>query len=740
MLLAMRAILSLLAAISATACAGIYQPTFADLEWRAIGPRLCGGRIEAIASHQERLYVGAGSGNLWRSDDQGLTWTPIFERESSFAIGSIAVAPSNPDVVWLGTGEVLMARSSYAGTGVFRSTDAGETWQNVGLPDSYHIGRIVVHPHDADVAWVAAIGHNYTNNEQRGVFHTRDGGKNWQHVLAISPRVGAVEVVVHPNDPTTLFAVTWERERKAWNNVEYGPGSGVHTSTDGGATWRLVAGGLPTGNIGRIGLGIARSTPQTMYAIVDNHERNDAGQRIGATLYRTDDGGGHWHQANTEPLPARIGYDLCEVVVSPDNAEEVWVTGHYLLHSTDGGKTFERVGGEVRNVLANPSQTLHLDHHEFWIDPDDGDHLLLGSDGGLYRSLDRGNTWLRLNNLAIAEVYALTIDQQDPYNIYIGTQDNAALFGPATGSVAPEAPETWQYVYQDRWGGGDSYFTYPDPSDPNTVYYEHQFGDLRRKDMRAGKAVSIAPKAEPNEPKLRRNWMTPYLVSTHNSNTLLYGAHRLYRSPDRGDTWQPISPDLTSNPGPEQRGNVPFGTITTISESEQDAKCIYVGTDDGVVQRTLDGGATWTDVSKTLPNKWVSRVVVSEHDTARVYATMTGYREDDFGSYAFRSDDHGNSWTSITAGLPAESINVIREDPSNADLLYVGTDRGVHTSLDGGRSWHSLRGDLPTTAVHDIAVHRKGDLIIGTHGRGVFVLQVATVRMAALKAANLAQR
>jgi photosystem II stability/assembly factor-like uncharacterized protein len=730
MLPAMRATLALLAAITTTACTGVEQSTFEDLQWRAIGPRLCGGRIEAIAAHGERLYVGAGSGNLWRSDDRGMTWTPIFEHESSFAIGSVAVAQSNPETLWVGTGEVLMARSSYAGTGVFRSTDAGATWKNVGLTDSYHIGRITVHPHDADVAWVAAIGHNYTNNKQRGVFRTRDGGQSWQHVLSVSPRVGAIEVVLHPNDAQVLFAVTWERDRKAWNNVEYGPGSGLHTSTDGGTNWRRVAGGLPTGDIGRIGFGIAPSQPQTMYAIVDNHERDNTGQRIGSMLFRSDDGGNTWSQVNTEPLASRIGYDLCEVVVAPDNPDEVWVTGHYLLHSTDGGKTFERVGGEVRSVLPNPSRTLHLDHHEFLIDPEDGNHLLLGTDGGLYRSRDRGNTWLRINNLPIAEVYALTIDQADPYNIYIGTQDNAALFGPATGSVDPGEPETWQYVYQDRWGGGDSYFTYPDPSDPDTVYYEHQFGELRRKDMRSGKAVSIAPHAQPGKPALRRNWMTPYLVSTHDSNTLLYGAHCLFRSRDRGNTWKAVSPDLTSNPGASRRGNVPFGTITTISESHKDSECIYVGTDDGLVQRTLDGGATWTDVTATLPRKWVSRVVISKHP-ARVYATMTGYREDDFQAYAFRSDDHGKSWRSIADGLPTESINVIREDPNNTDLLYVGTDRGVHASLDGGRSWHSLRGNLPTTPVHDLAVHRGGDLIIGTHGRGVFVLPRADVQLGA---------
>jgi len=730
MLPVMRATLAFLAAISATACTGFDTPVFKHLKWRAIGPRLCGGRIEAIASHGDRLYLGAGSGNLWRSDNQGTTWTPIFEHESAFAIGSVAIAQSDPDTLWVGTGEVLMARSSYAGTGVFRSTDAGASWENVGLTDSFHIGRIRVHPHNADVAWVAAIGHNYTDNKERGVFRTRDGGQSWQHVLSVSPRVGAIEVILHPNDAQVLFAVTWERDRKAWNNREYGPGSGLHISTDGGTNWRRVTGGIPTGDIGRIGIGIAPSQPQTMYAIVDNHELDNSGKRIGSMLFRSDDSGNTWRHVNTAPLASRIGYDLCEVIVAPDNPDEVWVTGHYLLHSTNGGKTFARVGGMVRSVLPNPSRTLHLDHHEFWIDPEDSNHLLLGTDGGLYRSRDRGNSWLRINNLPIAEVYALTIDQADPYNIYIGTQDNAALFGPANGSVAPDAAETWQYVYQDRWGGGDSYFTYPAPNDPDTVYYEHQFGDLRRKDMRSGKTVSITPDARAGEPRLRRNWMTPYLISPNDPNTLLYGANRLFRSHDRGDSWKAISPDLTSNPKADRRGNVPFGTITTISKPLSDPDCIYVGTDDGLVQRTLDSGATWTNVTGSLPRKWVSRVVAS-HYPARVYATMTGYRDDDFRAYAFRSDNHGKSWRSITDGLPDESINVIREDPSNSDILYIGTDRGVHASVDGGRSWHSLRGNLPTTPVHDLRVHHDGDLIIGTHGRGVFVLANASAQLGA---------
>lgn len=707
-------------------CASTESPShLASLRWRAIGPRLCGGRIEAIAVHGNDWYVGAGSGNLWHSQDEGHSWRPIFDDQATFAIGAVAVAPSDPDVLWVGTGEVLMARSSYAGRGVYRSTDGGTTWRNVGLEDTFHIGRIAVHPRDAATAWVAAIGHNYSDNEQRGVFRTTDGGEHWEHVLAVSPRVGAVEVVLHPTDSDTLFAVTWERARKAWHNVEYGAGSGLHVSRDGGTTWQRVAGGLPSGDIGRIGIAIAPSQPDTLYAIVDDHRKPDGKKRVGGTLYRSDDRGRSWRKTHDQPLATRIGYDLCEVLVAPDDPDEVWVTGHYLLHSTDGGRSFERVEGQVRDLIANPSRTLHLDHHEAWIDPEDGDHMLLGTDGGLYRTRDRGENWLRLNTLPIAEVYALTLDNADPYNIFIGTQDNAALYGPARGSIQPREPETWRYVYQDRWGGGDSYFTYPDPEDGNTVYYEHQFGALRRKDMAADETVSIAPRAPSGKPELRRNWMTPFAISQHDSKTLLYGAQRLLRSDDRGDHWRAISPDLTTDPGPDRSGNVPFGTITTIAESGSDPACIYVGTDDGLVQRTLDGGTTWTNICGPWPAKWVSRVILSRHREGRAFVTLTGYRDDDFAPYVFCTDDHGATWRSIAANLPAQSVNVIREGIDDPDHLFVGTDLGVHASFDGGRSWHSLRGDLPTTPVHDLAIHASGDIILGTHGRGVFVLDAA---------------
>jgi photosystem II stability/assembly factor-like uncharacterized protein len=643
----------------------------------------------------------------------------------------VAVSESDPNIVWVGTGEVLMARSSYAGTGAFKSTDAGQTWQNMGLHDSYHIARVLIDPADPDIVYVAAIGHNYTYNEQRGLFKTVDGGKTWRKILYVSDRVGCVEVVMDPADNRLLYAVMWERDRKAWNNVEAGPGSGLYKSTDAGASWELLSGGLPQGeHVGRIGIAVARSNPNVVYALVDNQARRSEDKRsVGGEVYRSDDKGQTWRKVHETPLPARIGYDFCLIRVSPDNEDRIYVLGNYLLTSNDGGKSYERNQGQIVNLRPHGSKVLHLDHHDMWIDPLNPYRLILGTDGGLYMSYDRGLTWLRLNNMPIAEVYAVEVDMAEPYNIYIGTQDNAAIYGPSDYVLTDGQPEPWKHVYLDRWGGGDSYFTPADPTDRNTVYYEHQFGDLRRKNLDDGSNKSIRPRVPKGQPPLRRNWMTPVVISHHNPFTLYYGAHKLFKSINRGDSWTCISPDLTTNPGPEKQGDVPYGTITMIAESPLQAGLIYVGTDDGNVQITHDDGLNWTKVSDELPDKWVSRVTASEHEFATVYVSFTGYREDDFEKYLYMSTDLGKTWEAIAGNLPSESINVIAEDHRDKNILYVGTDLGVYTTLDRGERWISLCNGLPTTAVHDLAVHpREHELVIGTHGRSVYILDVNDVK------------
>jgi len=710
------------------------ESVFKDLRWRQAGPAFQGGRIESItcpAGYTSTIYVGVGSGNLWKSDNNGITWKPIFEDESTFAVGSVAVSESHPNIVWVGTGEVLMARSSYAGTGAFKSTDSGQTWQNMGFGDTYHIARVLIDPKDPDVVYVAAIGHNYSYNQQRGLFKTVDGGRTWKKILYVSEKVGCVEVVMDPQDNRTLYAVMWERDRKAWNNVEAGPGSGLYKSTDAGLNWELLNDGLPTGeHVGRIGIAIARSNPNVVYALVDNHAQGPKeNRRIGGQVYRSDNKGRTWRKVNADPLPTRIGYDFCLIRVSPDNEDQIYVLGSYLLTSNDAGKSYERNQGRIINLRPHDSRVLHLDHHDMWIDPLNSDRLILGTDGGLYMSYDRGKTWLRINNMPIAEVYAVEVDMADPYNIYIGTQDNAAIYGPSDYVLTDTDPEPWKHIYLDRWGGGDSYFTLVDPADRNIVYYEHQFGDLRRKDLRDGSTRSIRPRVAKGEPPLRRNWMTPFVISHHNPFTLYYGAHKLFKSINRGDDWTCISPDLTTNPGPEKQGDVPYGTITTISESPLKPGLIYIGTDDGNVQITRDDGTSWTKINDGLVAKWVSRVVASEHEPGTVYVSLTGYREDDFEKYLYISKDFGETWEPIAGNLPCESINVIAEDHRDADILYVGTDLGVYTSLDRGKSWISLCNGLPTTPVHDLVVHpRENELVIGTHGRSVYILDVEKIK------------
>lgn len=714
---------------------------FRGLRWRPVGPAFQGGRIEALAVHPSRpdtWFVGAGAGSVWKTTNAGMTWRPVFTDQPTSSIGHIAIAPSDPDVVWIGTGEVLMARSSLAGFGVFKSVDGGSTWQSMGLEATHHISKVLIDPTNPNIVQVAAIGRNYGTNAERGVFLTTDGGRSWNKTLFVNDRTGAIDLARHPTDRQRLFAVMWEHDRRAWNHTSAGPGSGLFRSSDGGRTWQPVTRGLPIGpHLGRMGVAFAPSRPERMYLLVSNEtpvpSTAAAGappsrRTVGGELYRSEDGGVSWRRINDGPIGTAVGYDFCIVLVSPDNPDEVYVLGNWLRRSRDGGRSWATVSGTILHLRPHGGQILHLDHHEMLIDPSNAQRMLLGNDGGLYVTADHGATWLHVNNLPIAEFYAIATDDRRPYRIYGGTQDNGALFGTAE-PFASEVPGDWQHVYLDPWAGGDSYFTLPDPLDPDIVYFEHQFGDLRRKNMRTGATSVIQPKANPGDPELRYNWMTPFVISLFDPLTLYYGANRLFKSVDRGDHWAPISPDLTTNPGPEHRGNVPFGTVTSISESPLVAGLLLIGTDDGKVQYTPDEGRSWVDVSAGLPAKWVSRVVASRREQDTFYVSLTGYREDDFRTYVFRSTDRGKHWTSLANGLPSEPVNVIREDPRNPDLLYVGTDLGVYASLDRGRTWQSLGATLPTAAVHDLTVHPRADeIIIGTHGLSAFVLDARPIQ------------
>jgi photosystem II stability/assembly factor-like uncharacterized protein len=720
---------------------------FRPLHWEPLGPSLQGGRIEAIAvpaPGSSTMYVGPGGGNVWKTTNNGITWEPIFEHQSAFAIGDIAVAPSNPNIVWVGTGEVQPRHSgpAYSGTGVFKSVDAGRTWQHMGLVDTHHIGKIVIDAKNPDIVYVAAMGHSWSPNDERGVFKTTDGGATWTKSLYVNDRTGAIDLVMDPSDPKILYASLWQ--------ISSGPDSGIHKTTDAGKTWTKLGNGLPAGPLGRSNLDIARSNPRVVYAFLDNAAPAPApaggqpGARarptIGGEVYRSDDKGATWRRTNTDDIYQVFGiygWKFCDIRVAPDNENEIYILGNRMSHSKDGGRTFKRIGETIRRVNPIPGTAMHLDHHELWIDPANPARLVLGNDGGVFTSWDRGNTWLHLNSLPIGQFYFVSVDQSDPYTIFAGTQDDGAFMAASTWRPDddPAASDGWRYVWLDKWTGGDAFVTLPDPTDPRWVYYEHQNGDMRRINITAGVPFSGGPATEsvrPQPPRgekpYRFGWFTPFLISQHDPRTLYAGANLVLKTTNRGAAWRAISPELGEAPGGE-RAVVPYGSITTLSESRFAPGMLYAGTEGGHVWVTRTDGTQWTDLSAGLPPKWVTRVVASQHDVGTVYVSMTGYREDDFTAYLFRSTDFGATWTPIAGNLPAESINVVREDPKRRDVVYVGTDAGVYVSLDRGATWLSLCADLPTTPVMDLVIHpREDEIVIATHGRSLFLLDVRPVQ------------
>lgn len=705
--------------------------TFKDAQWRLAGPVMCGGRIESIAcppGNSSTIYVGAGSGGLWKTVNNGTTWTPIFDDQPSQAIGDVAVSKSNPNTVWVGTGEVLMARSALHGMGVFKSLDAGMTWEHMGLEDTHHIGRVVIDPNDENNVYVAAIGHRHSANAQRGVFKTIDGGKTWTESLVLGDNISAIDFVIDPSNSNVLYATTWQRDTIGQNHG--GSGSGVYKSIDAGKSWNRLEKGLPTAKTGsssRIAIALAASNPKVVYALIDDAVFDVALATAGKQkpkdiLFRSNDEGESWSIVNDRSL--KTGWDWCEIRVSPDNEDEIYSIGQKSFHSIDGGKTFAEIGGTIVHLQPHLSKTLHLDTHSMWIDPTNTDRVIFGNDGGLYISYDRTKNWLHLNNLPIAECYAVTYDDAKPFNIYVGTQDNAALFGPHDHAWKVDEPDAWKHVYIDPWGGGDSYFTYRDPTDKNTVYYEHQYGELRRKEMKTGATKRIKPKS-PNATPLRFAWMTPFFPSAFDGKEIYYAANRVFKSTDRGDSWKVISGDLAAG---IDTPNLRYKAITTLAESKLNRGQLYAGTDNGYLHRTDDDGVTWTRIDAGLPQCEFTRAFPSPHRKETVFVTLSGKPTDHFSPFVFRSDNLGTTWKSISSGLPLETVHVIQEDPNQSDRLFIGTESGVYLSQDGGESWQSLCGNLPAVSVYDLFVHpTEKKLVIGTHGRSVFVLDLKKV-------------
>lgn len=760
---------------------------FKDYPVRSVGPVVMGGRVTAIAVHPENpriFYTGFGSGGVFKTTNSGNTMTPIFDHQGgALGIGALALSTANPDIIWVGTGENNASRSTYAGTGVYKSSDAGESWTFTGLRNSQHIGRIVTHPTDENIAWVASVGALYSPNAERGVYKTLDGGETWNQVLFINDSTGVIDLIIHPEDPTQLWAAAWEKDRKAWNFKEGGVGSGVYHSADGGETWQKVTNGLPDGPfVGRIGLDISKSDPNVLYAVIDNqfetktersHSEDNYTQStfltitkaefvnlddsklntylrrngfpsefdaakvkgdvaegiyepkalseyvsdansalfnteiIGPEVYRSDDGGISWKKVNSYDLDGvfyTYGYYFGRIHVDPNDAETIYIYGVPVIKSTDGGKTWE--------VKAD-NQSVHSDHHDLWIDPTDSEHLLLGNDGGLYESHDGGENFIHHNVAPTAQFYAVSVDMETPYNIYGGMQDNGTFFGPSTSSGNRERP--WKRLF-----GGDGMHVYPKPGNPEVVYVGFQYGNYYRIDQENGQSNSITPKQNVGEPRFRYNWNSPISISSHHPDIIYFGSQKLMRSMDEGKTWTALSGDLTND---LPNGDVPYSTLTTIAESPLSFNVIWVGTDDGNIQVTRDGGVSWTIVSGYLPQgRWVSEIHASAYDEATAYVSLNGYRNDEFKTYIYKTTDFGSTWTSLKGNLPDDVVNVILQDPTKPEILYAGLDHGTYVSFDQGVKWHYL-ASIPNVATYDMVVHpRDLDLVIGTHGRSIYVM------------------
>ncbi len=697
------------------------------LEWISIGPVMNSARVEAVQldpAHPGTMYVAFGSGNLWKTVNNGLTWSPIFENQSALGIGDIALAPSNPRVIWLGSGESLKKARNFTmpGTGVFRSDDGGMTWRNLGLHDSYHIGEIAVHPRNPDIAFVAVLGHFWSANPNRGLYRTVDGGKTWEHVIRIDEKTGANDVVISPSNPDVVYASMWEN-----NPTIYGPRSGVYKSEDGGRTWRRLEGGLPDGpKTGRIGLAVSWANSDKVYALVDNLNKDE---KQAAEVYRSVDGGSTWRRTHEEELlifPG-IGWYFADIYVNPTDDDEVFALGVRLARSTDGGKTFGLVGGDVFHLFPNPSEVLHLDHCELWINPANPEHLALGNDGGFYVSYDKGGSWLHLNNIPAGEFYDISVDNQDPYFVYGGVQDDSSVYGPAR-EWNPSFADGWKYVWLDAWAGGDGCVTFPDPEDPNTVYFSSQNGGARRKDMAADRSVSIRPRLpKGHDGELAFNFVTPYFLSPHDRKVVYHAGNYVFKSLDRGDSWTLISPDLAGSSDPE-RASTAAGAI---AESPLVPGVLYAGTDRGAFWVTADDGKEWIERSSGLPNLYVHSICPSKFSPTRVYVALSGINYDDLGCHLFVSENDGKTWASIKANLPDETGYIIIEDPTNENILYAGLYRGVYISVDRGQSWSLLGPGLPPTCVSDLVVQeREMDLVAGTHGRGIYRMNIRPIQEA----------
>ena len=775
----------------------------ANVPFHSIGPTVFSGRVadlEVWEKDPTHFYVAYASGGLWKTENNGQSFVPLFDHEMVMTLGDIAVDWER-NVIWAGTGEVNSSRSSYSGAGMYRSLDGGKTWEQRGLPESHHIGRVLLDPNDPNTVWVAVLGHLYSPNRERGIYKTTDGGATWKQVLFINENTGGIDLVTDAENPRIMYAATWHRERRAWDFRESGDGSGIYRSEDGGETWSLVSvakGGFPTGDgVGRIGLAtVLDKGKSVVYAIVDNQNRRpeeekeaiknvltkdelrpmskevflkldqklvknflkdngfpekytaekviemvksdkikplalveyleDANSLLfdtevtGAEVYRSTDMGKTWnktHEGYLDDLYYSYGYYFGQIRVASNDPRKLYIFGVPVIRSEDGGKTWKSINKE----------NVHVDHHALWVDANRKGHLILGNDGGINISYDDGETWVKCNTPAVGQFYYIAVDMQDPYQVYGGLQDNGVWYGPSDYEASTRWHGSGNYPYKSLLGG-DGMQVAVDTRDNQTIYTGFQFGNYYRVNKNTGKSDYITPQHDLGERPLRWNWQTPIHLSNHNQDILYMGSNKLHRSFNQGNDWEGISGDLTRG---GRQGDVPFGTLSAIHESPLRFGLIYAGSDDGLLHVTKDGGNSWTNITDGLPaDRWVSRVQASQHETNRVYVALNGYRWDDFGSYLYVSEDQGANWQQIGTDLPAEPVNVIKEDPENPDLLYAGTDHGLYISLDRGKNFMLMNKDLPAVAVHDLVVHpREHDLIVGTHGRSIYKANVSEMQM-----------
>ena len=707
--------------LASSARAAIDPGLLAGMSARSIGPAGMSGRVPAVSaveSNPNIVYIGAAAGGVWKSTNGGITWTPVFDDQAVSSIGAVAVAPSNPDVVWVGTGEGNPRNSVSVGDGVYRSLDGGRTWTHLGLEKTERITRIVVHPTNPDIAWVAALGQEWGENPERGVYKTEDGGKTWSRVLHVDPRTGAADLVIDPRNPNKLFASMWQYRRWPYFFKSGGPGSGLFVTYDGGRTWKRYAesDGMPKGDLGRIGVAISRSNPDIVYATVEAAK---------SAVIRSDDGGRSWQTVNERYDANPRPFYFAHLRVDPELPNRVYSIDFNIRLSEDGGKTFDSLPGV---------SGIHGDFHDMWIDPRNPNWIYFTNDGGVAVSHDRGRTARFVTTLPLGQFYHVAVDNETPYNVYGGLQDNSSWRGPNT---------VWQQggIRSYEWTtlvGGDGFETRPDIADSNLIYTMSQGGEIIRYDMKTGETRAVKP-APPEGTKLRFNWNSGFATDPLEAGTIYIGSQLLHKSTDRGETWTAISPDLTTNNPDWQHQDVSGGltrdvsnaenytTIIAVAPSPVQKGVIWVGTDDGRLHVTRDGGKTWTSLEKNVPgvpaNTWIPNILASKFDAASAFVVFDNHRREDFKTYVYRTDDWGKTWKSVAAADLRGYAHVIEQDPGDKDLLFLGTEFGLWVSNDGGARWMRWTHGVPPSPVMGLAIQpRELDLVIGTHGRSVYII------------------